>query len=246
MLRAVLRGYANVSGVRAGKLLAAAAAAAVLAACAGTGFAPERPAGVSLAGAWKLDHAASDDPQKVLDQMRAEAFKIIRRHQQQQQAAAVQRPGIRGGGDDQLTDTDPLFTPGPGGRMPDPLQRSPMAHIIMETVARGDFLTVRESPGEFVLDYGTSERSFTPGGRSVVSAEGGVGDQKSGWQGREYVIEIKAQLGPVVTESYGLSADHHQLVEKLHLGSGELPAVNLTRVYNPTTEAAPRKLPTND
>jgi hypothetical protein len=253
MLRAVLRGYANVPGVHAGRVLACVAAAAALAGCAaGSGLAPERPAGVSLAGAWKLDHAASDDPQKLLDQMRAEAFKIIRRQQQQQQAAQLQRPGMRGGqggsqqGDDQMTDEDALLAPGPGGRRPDPLLRSPMAHIIIETVARGDFLTVRESPGEFVLDYGTSERSFTPGGRSVVSAEGGVGDQTSGWKRREYVIEIKAQLGPTVTDSYGLSADRRQLVEKLHIGGGELPAVNLTRVYNPTNEVAPRKLPTND
>ena len=67
----------------------------------------------------------------------------------------MQRPGARGQ-DEPLTDEDPLLAPGPGGRRPDPLQLSPMAHIIMETVARGDFLTVRESPGEFVLDYGTS------------------------------------------------------------------------------------------
>jgi hypothetical protein len=249
---AVLRGYANQPAVRAGKLLACVAAAAALAGCAGTGFAPEPPAGASLAGAWKLDHAASDDPQKLLDQMRAQAFKIIRRQLQQQQAAAMQRPGPRGGqggsqqSDDQMAEEEALLAPGPGGRQPDPLLRSPMAHIITETVARGDFLTVHESPGEFVLDYGTSERSFTPGGRSVVSAEGGVGDQTSGWKGREYVIEIKAQLGPVVTETYGLSADRRQLVEKLHIGGGELPAVNLTRIYNPTNEIAPRKLPTND
>jgi hypothetical protein len=252
MLHAVLRGYANGPGVRAGKLLACAAAAAALAACAGSGLAPEPKAGVSLAGNWKLDHAASDDPQKLLDQMRAEAFKIIRRHQEQQQAAAVQRPPTRGGqggsqqSGDQMVDEDPLLAPGPGGRPPDPLLHSPMAHIVIETVARGDFLTVRESPEEFVLDYGGLERSFTPGARSVVSAEGGVGDQTSGWKGGEYVIEIKAQLGPTVTERYGLSADHHQLVEKLHISAGELPPVNLTRVYNLTNEVAPRKLPSND
>jgi hypothetical protein len=251
MLRAVVRGYANQPAVRAGTLLACVAAAA-LAGCAGSGFAPEPAPGVSLAGAWKLDHAASDDPQKLLDQMRAEAVKIIRRQQQQLQSAPMQRPGTRAGqggsaqSDDQTADEDALLAPGPGGRQPDPLLRSPMAHIITETVERGDFLTIRESPGEFVLDYGTSERSFTPGGRSVVSAEGGVGDQTSGWKRREYVIQIKAQLGPVVTESYGLSADRRQLVEKLHIGGGELPAVNLTRIYNPTNEVAPRKLPTND
>jgi len=254
MLRAVLseRRCADMRVVRAGRLPAYAAAALALAGCAGAGLSPEPKAGVSLAGAWKLDHAASDDPQKVLDQMRAEALKIIRRQQQLQQAGPPpQRPGMRGGqGGSQpepTPDEDPLLTQtGPGGHPIDPLQRSPMAHLIVATVERGDFLTIRQSAGEVVFDYGTSQRSFTPGARSVVSAEGGVGDQTSGWKGAEYVIEIKAQLGPVVTDRYGLSADRRQLVEQLHIGAGELPAVNLKRVYNPTSEIAPRKLPTND
>ena len=121
-----------------------------------------------------------------------------------------------------------------------------MAHLIMNSVAHGDFLTVRQSPGEFVLDYGTSRRSFTPGQHSVVSTESGVGDQTSGWKGHEYVIEVKAQNGPTVTEEYGLSPDGKQLLVKLHIGSAELPAVSLTRVYRPTDESAPHQLPTSD
>jgi hypothetical protein len=233
--------------VRAGGLVCAAAAAA-LTGCAGTGLAPEPPAGVRLAGAWKLDHGASDDPQKLLEKMRAEAVKIINRRLNA--PAPVPNPRTRGGagGNSQQEPVEDysLPPPGPGGQRPDPLLRSPMAHIIMDAVARGDFLTVRQSPGEFVLDYGASQRSFTPGGHSVVSAEGGVGDQASGWKKREFVIDVKAQLGPQVSERYGLSADGRQLVEKLQISAGELPAVSLTRVYNPTNETAPRQLPTSD
>lgn len=234
----------------AGWLLCAAAAA--LGGCAGAGLSPEPTGGASLAGAWKLDHAASDDPQKVLEQMRAQALKIISRRQQQlaAQAAAPPRPGMRGAGP-QEQETPPeedttLAAPGPNERRPDPLQRSPMAHVILETIARGDFLTVRQSPDEVVLDYGTSRRSFTPGAHSVVSTETGVGDQTSGWKGREYVIVVKGQLGPDVTEHYALSPDGHELIEKLHIGAGELPAVNLTRIYRPTTEIAPQQLPSTD
>jgi len=240
--------------VRAAGWLAC-AAAAVLGGCAGARLSAEPPAGMSLAGAWKLDHAASDDPQKALEQMRAQALKIISRRQQQlaAQAAAPVRPGTRGGAgqagqqEPEAADEDlALSTPGPNGRRPDPLQRSPMAHVILETMARGDFLTVRQSPEELVLDYGTSRRSFTPGARSVVSTETGVGDQISGWKGHEYVIEVKGQLGPEVTERYALSSDGHELIEKLHIGAGELPAVNLTRIYRPTTEIAPQQLPRTD
>lgn len=221
---------------------------AVLPGCAGPRLAQEAPPGVNLAGAWKLDHSASDDPLKLLDHMRAQALKIIGHPPQPVLAMPAHggRPGQmpaqgqEGGGDSVLA--QPVA---PGFHF-DPLQRSPMAHIINKTVARGDFLTVRQTPDQFVLDYGGSKRTFTPGQHSVVSTEGGVGDQTSGWKGREYVIEIKAQNGPVVTEEYGLSADGKQLLVKLHIGSAELPAVNLTRVYRPTDESAPHQLPIND
>jgi hypothetical protein len=222
-------------------------AGAALSGCA-TQFAADPPPGASLAGNWKVDHGAGDDPQKILDQMRAQAYKIVARQQQQQQAAAA-RPPTRGGAGSppDAMGTEDLATPLPsGGHRPDPLLRSPMAHIIMTSIDRGDFLTVRQGPGEFVLDYGASQRSFTPGGHSVVSAEGGVGDQTSGWKGRTYVIHVKAQLGPDVTEEYSLSPDGKQLLAKLHIGTAELPAVTLTRVYNPTSEAAPRRLPSSD
>ncbi|HKD53828.1 MAG TPA: hypothetical protein VKB72_06370 [Steroidobacteraceae bacterium] len=206
--------------VRAGAILLLAAGAA-LGGCGGTSLKPDAPQGANLAGSWKLDHSASDDPQKILDRMRTEANHIISR---QLQAQGQSPPAFHG----------------------DPLRRSPMAHIVEAAAARGDYLTIRQDGGEFVLDYGTTRRTFTPGEHSVVSAEGGVGDQTSGWKGREYVIVIRGQAGPDVTESYGLSDDGKHLVQKLHIGEAELPPVNLTRVYDPTNETAPRQLPNSD
>jgi hypothetical protein len=226
-------------------LLAGVAVSITLWGCAGNRLSPEPASGVSLAGAWKLDHAASDDPQKLLAQMRAEAFKIISRRQ----AVQAAQSSVRGDGRrDQAVapEEDPLFAPGPDGRRPDPLRRSPMAQVVMATAGRGDLLTVRQSSDEMVFDYGTSRRSFTPGAHSVVSTETGVGDQTSGWKGGEYVIEVKGQLGPNVTESYGLSPDRQQLIDKLHVGAGELPAVSLTRIYRPTREVTPQPLPSTD
>jgi hypothetical protein len=184
----------------------------------------------------------------VLDRMRAEAFKRIGRR-----VTAAPQPDVRRGGtrtsqpEDQPLEEDsaPVRT-AHGAPRPDPLLRSPMAQVLRTSIAHGDLLTVRQGPGEFALDYGTSQRSFTPGARSVVSAQNGVADQTSGWKGREYVISVRAQLGPDVTERYGLSADGKHLVAKLHIATEELSAVDLTRVYDPTNETAPRQLPTND
>jgi hypothetical protein len=232
---------------RAGRLLLCAAAALV--GCAGSRLSPEAPAGLTLAGAWKLDRAASDDPQRVLARMRAEA---LRKMGHRVVAGAPPRPGTRGAGtrtaqpDDASLEGDPAPVPAGRGAPPDPLRRSPMAHALLASVGRGEFLTVRQSPGELVLEYGSSRRRFTSGERSVVSAEGGVADQTCGWKGREYVIEVRGQSGPDVTERYGLSADGRHLVERLHIAPEELSAVDLTRVYDPTDETAPRQTPTSD
>lgn len=230
--------------------LPALAATATLLGCAGTPKA-EMPAGVSLAGNWKLDHATSDDPQVVIARMREQALRIIRRSTQYADSAPP--PGASRGGRSDADQVPPLNADvapiGPGdqaGRHMDPLKRSPMMHALAAALARGDYLTVRESSEQFVLDYGSSVRSFTPGARSVVSSELGVADQQSGWEGNSYVIQLRDQIGPNIHETYALSADGQHLIENLKIGPGELPAILLKLVYDRTTQTAPRVLPTND
>jgi hypothetical protein len=205
--------------------------------------------GASLAGAWKLNPTTSDDPQKVIDRMRAQAAQRLARHEQSApppQAATRHHGGAGGAGSPTDTQDSAQQEPVDPGHHLDPLRNSQMMRVLAAALARGDFLTVRISAGEVVFDYGTSVRSFTPGGHSVVSAEGGVADQTSGWSGRDYVIHLKAQMGPDVAENYSMSADGKHLIETLRIGPAELPVVNLTRVYDPTSETAPRNLPTND
>ncbi len=220
--------------------LACAGVTLLVAACVGTRFGPDAPAGISFSGHWRLDVAASDDPQKALTQMRAEARRIIARN-----AAAQGRGGPDSGGGS-AGPGDPGEDAGAHGPHRDPLERSPMAHIIENVAARGEFLSVQQRADEIVFDYGTSRRSFTPGQHSVVSAEGGVGDQTSGWHGRDYQVVIKAQAGPTFTETYSLSADGKRLTDRVHLDSYELPAVTLTRFYDATDTIAPRQVPTSE
>ncbi|HUL18860.1 MAG TPA: hypothetical protein VLV29_06280 [Steroidobacteraceae bacterium] len=216
--------------------LLCAAACLLLGSCAGSRTSATAPAGLSLAGTWRLDPAASDDPQKILSRMRAQALKIINRNLAQTQARV----------DSGSAPPETAAVIDPSALRRDPLARSTAAHIIKDVIARGELLTIRQSPDQIVFDFGTSRRSFTPGAHSVVSAEGGVGDQRSGWSGHGYLIVIKAQQGPEVTDAFDLSADGAQLVEKLHIGSYELPAVDLKRVYDRTSDATPHQLPTSD
>ena len=228
-------------------------AAAVVAGCAG-GPKAEAPAGVSLAGSWRLNHSLGDDPQRVIAKMQAQALKIISRSNGGMDEVPRGGTGGRGGaGDAQAPDANPALTPdepapgsGRGAHRPDPLRYSPMMNTLKAILARGDFLTVRQSSEELVFDYGTTARTFTPGAHSVVSAQMGVADQTSGWEGREYAIYIKAQLGPNIVDRYALSPDGKVLTEKLRIGPAELPAVALIRVYERTTESTPRAPPTND
>jgi hypothetical protein len=247
--RVIVRGYANMRKFHAALL---ACTAAALAGCAG-GPKAETPAGVTLAGIWKLNHSLSDDPQQVIARMRAQALKMMARSSGGLDEAPRGGPGRRGGAaGTPPPDTNPALTPdepspgGGGARRPDPLKYSPMMRVLSDALARGDFLTVHQSSEELVLDYGTVARTFTPGAHSVVSAQMGVADQVSGWKGREYVINIKAQLGPNIVDRFGLSSDGQRLIEKLRIGPAELPAVNLTRVYERTSDTVPRAPPTSD
>lgn len=245
------------------RLILSAVLLVALSGCIGGGLKPDAPSGVRLQGVWKLNRAASDDPQKIIDTLRAEALKRMRRAMN---AAAAPPPmsggggqrrrgggpqGGRGGSDgtDQLPPDD-LGAPGLGGpgQGPgmDPLRNSPTMHALSAILERSDYITIRQSPDEVSFDYGSTKRSYTPGGRSVVSSETGVADQRSGWSDRQYVINVKPQLGPQVTEEYALSPDGKQLIVKAHIGPFELSKVNLTRVYDATGAVVPNARPSND
>jgi hypothetical protein len=233
-VKEVERGYRNMLIARAAAwVLSASAVAALCAGCVGERVSADAPAGLSLAGSWRLDAAASDDPQKVLAVMREQAAKIINRN------AAIQQARIAAGA------AAPNDVPEERGPRRDPLHHSQMAHVLQDVMARGEYLIIHQGPEEIVFDYGTSRHSFTPGAHSVVSSENGVADQKSGWNGRAYVIVIKPQMGPAVTDSYALSGDGRRLVETLHIASYELPAQSLTRVYEAAASPPPRQLPTD-
>ncbi len=105
-------------------------------------------------------------------------------------------------------------------------------------------MTIEQSPDRFVIVRGDSRRSYTPGGHSVVSVEDGVADQTSGWKGREYLIDVKPQVGPHLTERFGLTADG-RLIEKVSLSEAGLPDLEFTRMYE-RGEAPTRSLPTSN
>lgn len=226
--------------------------AVALSGCLGTRLEPESQPGVHIAGIWKLNRTASDDPQKIITALRTEAEKRIRRAMNAAPPPTVygeggqgQGQGRRRGGAGSSSEQEDLMAQGPGFGG-DPLRNSPTMHALRDVLNRGDYLTIRQSPEQVSFDYGNYSRSYTPGGHSVVSSETGVADQTSGWDARQYVINIKPQLGPAMVEEYGLSPDGKQLIVKTHIGPFELQKVNLTRVYDAATAVVPNSGPSID
>jgi hypothetical protein len=223
----------------------------VLAGCIGTRLSPETPKGVQLQGVWRLNRTASDDPQKIIDRLNAEAQKKLRRALNAPPPSSMDQPGQQrrrgpvgnAGVTDQPTQEELQAQQGPGV---DPLRNSPTMHEFRAILQRSEYLTIRQSPDQVGFDYGTTVRSYTPGGHSVVSSENGVADQNAGWKGKQFVIKIKPQLGPQVLEEYELSPDGKQLLVKSHIGPFELSKVNFTRVYDATGAVVPNSRPSND
>jgi hypothetical protein len=229
------------------------ASVALLPGCFGGHLAEEQPPGTHLQGVWKLNRSASDDPQKIVQTLHDEAMKKIRHAMSaqpplegeggpgsQQGQGRHSRRGSGGGYGGTQSDELPPQAPGPGM---DPLRNSPTMHALRDVMQRSDYLTIRQSPEQISFDYGTTVRSYTPGGRSVVSSENGVADQTTGWNGKEYVIHVRPQVGPAFTEEYGLAPNGKQLIVKTYIGPFELSKVTLTRVYDPTNAVVPNSGP---
>jgi hypothetical protein len=214
---------------------------------------PETPVGVNLAGTWRLNRAASQDPQPMLEKIRQDEMQRMRRYMREHEddpdfdtygdSTTGDRRGPRGGaehGTNERSGGDRERAGGRRGRF----MRLPYEEALGAALT-SDSLTIEQSPTRFAVIRDDDKRSFTPGGESVVSVAEGVADQHSGWSGREYVIEVRPQVGPRVIERFGLSADGRQLVEKFTLTDEGWPKLEFTRVYD-AGALTPRGLPTSN
>ncbi len=209
----------------------------LLAGCSsGPSLDPDAAEGVSLAGSWRLNRQASADPDALITALVEKEMKHMRRRS---------RPE-----DDDPEDLPPPPEPGhagassgnrrgnvepPGGMFRprggmEAYLRSQYTNAL-GSVLSGEGLVIEQAHDRFVLLRSDSRRTFTPGGRSVVGVVDGVADQSSGWKGREYVIDVRPQVGPHVTERYGLGPGG-QLVEKVSLSGDGLPKLEFIRVYD--------------
>jgi len=200
-----------------------------------------------------LDAQASQNPQAMIDQIEQAQMKRMRRAGPPTDPLDPSDPtsddgperGGSNGGPVQTSGRHAGAPPGAGAARTRLFVRRSSYAIALGPQLHVDRLTIEQSPTRMVFSRGEWRRTFTPGGQSVVSVADGVADQRSGWSGREYVIELKPQVGARVTERYGLSADNRQLVERFALSDEGLPKLEFTRVYVRGTPA-PRALPSSN
>jgi hypothetical protein len=240
--------------VRARGIPSVVLAAVLLAGC-GVARLNESPSKtVDMSGSWVLDRSASDDPQPLLDKLRPKPVTNRGWGGQQPDDGTGLPPddtGPPGGGGQQGGGQRRSRRGGQGQDQPqlayrnnnDAFTHGNVIKMLQADLARAGAITIKQSPDQFSIDYGSGVRSFTPGSISVVSASWGVADQSSGWKGKDFVIQVKPQTGVASYERYSLSEDGRRLSEELQLGGGEYPSVKLKRVYDRTDKPLPRAVP---
>jgi len=191
----------------------------------------EPPPGVTLAGNWQLDPRASTNIRQTLRQL----VRPGRKRPSSDTGLDTSGAGDNGG-------QGPPSSARGGGRSSrqygyDSTEIAPDISLQLSLLAGGDFLKIEQRPEELVIGNGETTRSFVPGERSVVSVPSGVADQRSGWKGKEYWIEIKPQVGPRAIEKLHLSDKGGQLIETIDVSAeGRVKALHVIRVYNPARE----------
>jgi hypothetical protein len=198
-----------------------------LASCSTTGkLSGAPPEGANLNGTWKLNRAASDDPAKVFEKLRGDHDRRERASQREDAGLGLpdeRRP--RGGNSDD---------DGSGGRGREQRRerKAPSEYFDDFGTGRG-LLQIAQRSSDIVIDNGLHSRKFVPGVTSVVSVKGGVADQQSGWDGKDFVIDTSGRDRPEVIERYALAPDRRSLTVAIKInGHGQMPNVEWKLVYD--------------
>ena len=231
--------------VRAAALIAA----ALLTGCAGEPhLSSQLPAGVRLAGDWKLDPAHSDDLGTAVQQLRAQQAK--QRHETGQAPQQQGSGGHRGHRAGQQGGEDGQEGQGEGGAEGGGEQgvgfggsvHASAVDELMANVPQGDYLRIKVSSDAFTVMSGDSSNEYTPGVESDISAVQGDAQQFTGWKGTDYVIDTKPQLGAEIIQTFSEAKDGTLSMTVRLSGTGI--HFTFTRVYDRTTGVTPLAPPT--
>lgn len=224
---------------------AALIAAAILAGCsANPRLSSQLPAGVRLAGDWKLDPAHSDDLGTAVQQLRMQQAK--QRHENSQSQGGLggydrHRAGQQGE-DGQQGQGEGGAEAGEEGVVGGGSVYASAVDELMTNVPQGDYLRIKVSSGAFTVTSGNSSNEYTPGVESDISAVQGDAQQFTGWKGTDYVIDTKPQLGAEIIQTFSEVKDGTLSMTVRLSGTGI--HLTFTRIYDRTTGVTPLAPPT--
>jgi hypothetical protein len=186
---------------------------------------------VDLSGVWKLDAAASDDPQRMLDERLAKERELRQRWRRQEESM---RP--RGAPPD-LESSQEQAAP---RRRPWQQRRY---ENLRKMLAISDTLTISQSGTSVDIVSAVETRRVQAGSRTQVSMpEGQLADSSVGWDGEWFVIERTVRKGPRAVEKYRIVKKTGQLEYRMAWsGDTELAGMKVTRYFERVTgsSAAP-------
>jgi len=206
----------------------------------------EAPKKVDFTALWKINAEHSDDPQKILTKRRDDA---------DNGGAYGGGPstGRRGGGASGGIDAGDIFGgvisgtidkggihPGTGGSAPDRPAGDPAASSTMR-VPLDSFLATREQfeveqkPEAFTIRTVDETSTCKPGEPSKVPLQSGeMVEQRCGWKGDAFVVELVSEDGVTRANRYELRRGDRQLVmtSEIKGGHGKLRGLQIKRVYD--------------
>ncbi len=222
--------------------------AIALSGCASDRLADTAPAGVRLGGNWALDPAASDDTGRVVERLQAQIDRALhprRRNAPAGEYAAARRrgpgqPGDSGEASESAERTRPSAPARPAGGP------RAAAALVQEFLANvpGSYLSITVAPGSFNVVSENASQQYAPGVQTAVELGQFSAEQICGWKDRKFVIDTRPQLGPALTQSYGLAPDGKLVVTVRLDGAGINAAVTLR--YERTRQTPAAVLPTSD
>lgn len=190
--------------------------------------------GVDLSGHWKLNAAASDDAEAMMQKRIAEEAKrraAYLKRAREEGAFWLPPPGEPEGegpaGDkpDAKAESEPPAGAGrPGERPP---RRARRYDGLRQMLGISNTLDITQSGTQVDIVSQVESRRFEAGVESQVSMPGGeLADSRVGWDGQWFVIERKASGGPRVTEKYRLLKKTGQL-ESVIVWGGDSPLAGI-------------------
>jgi hypothetical protein len=181
-----------------------------------------------LSGTWKLNTAASDDPQQLLDErLEKERAQRARWRRQEDLMRPREAPPTLESSQEQ---------PAPRRR---PWQQRRYDNL-RKMLAISDTLTIRQAGTAVEIVSAVEARRVEAGSRTQVSMpEGELADSRVGWDGEWFVIERIVRKGPRSVEKYRVVRKTGQLEYRMAWsGDTELAGLKVTRFFERVAAAA--------